>query len=256
MPKFFVVSDVHGFFDELQEALINAGFDPNNEEHWLIGCGDYFDRGKKPYETMKFLQKLPRKVLVRGNHEDLLVDCCVRRSAKSHDVHNGTAATIKELGKNDDEKQTFGDCCNLTLDRTDKFMCSLVDYFETKNYIFVHSFVPLTCKDNYPAYYIEDRKFEKNDDWRNASADDWYTARWGNPYLLADDGLLPEKTLVFGHFHTSYPRAYFEGGYEWGEEACFDPYYGKGYIAIDGCTAYTGKVNVLVLEDDFLEERK
>ena len=30
---------------------------------------------------------------------------------------------------------------------------------------------------------------------------------------------------------------------------------GIGIIAIDGCTAYTGKVNVLVIEDDPLEEK-
>jgi hypothetical protein len=42
---------------------------------------------------------------------------------------------------------------------------------------------------------------------------------------------------------------------EFGEGADFSPYYyDDKLIAIDACTAYSGKVNVLVLEDDFLEE--
>ena len=36
MPKFFVFSDVHGFYDEFVKALDEAGYDKNNPEHWLI----------------------------------------------------------------------------------------------------------------------------------------------------------------------------------------------------------------------------
>lgn len=45
MAKLFCISDVHGFYNEMREALDNAGFDPNNEEHWLISLGDIWDRG-------------------------------------------------------------------------------------------------------------------------------------------------------------------------------------------------------------------
>ena len=38
--RYFVVTDVHGFYDEMIEALDIAGFDPNNENHWLISLGD------------------------------------------------------------------------------------------------------------------------------------------------------------------------------------------------------------------------
>jgi hypothetical protein len=42
---------------------------------------------------------------------------------------------------------------------------------------------------------------------------------------------------------------------EFEEDAIWDPYYANGIIAIDGCTAHTGKVNVLVLEDEFIDEK-
>ena len=47
-------------------------------------------------------------------------------------------------------------------------------------------------------------------------------------------------------------RSYFDDLPEWGEGADFSPYYGDRYIGIDACCAYSGKINVLVLEDNFL----
>ena len=45
--KYFVSSDIHGFFDEWQNALTDKGFDLNNPEHKIILCGDLFDRGSQ-----------------------------------------------------------------------------------------------------------------------------------------------------------------------------------------------------------------
>lgn len=55
MPKLFCVSDIHGFYDEFKSALDTAGFDKDNPEHWLISCGDHFDRGSKPKEVLRFV---------------------------------------------------------------------------------------------------------------------------------------------------------------------------------------------------------
>lgn len=58
------------------------------------------------------------------------------------------------------------------------------------------------------------------------------------------------KTIVCGHWHTSYGHSKYEHkGTEFGEDADFSPYYGPGFIAIDACTAFSGKVNCLVIED-------
>ena len=45
--KYYVVSDVHGFYTELQEALKEKGFFEDTVEHKLISCGDLFDRGRE-----------------------------------------------------------------------------------------------------------------------------------------------------------------------------------------------------------------
>ena len=139
-----------------------------------------------------------------------------------------------------------------TMARTHVFLDSMVDYFETKHHIFVHSWVPLICNDTFPAYYTKYRKFEKMDNWREANKHQWEAARWGNPFDLAERGLLPDKTLVMGHWHCSTGWAKLEGRSEFGDDANFDPFYGDGFIAIDSCVAHTGKLNCIVIEDEFL----
>ena len=235
MPKLFCVSDIHSFYDKFLEALLAAGFDRDNEDHWLICCGDYFDRGDKPAEVMEYLSGLPRKVLVRGNHEDLLEVCCARRFSYFHDIANGTVDTIATLGA----KEDFKACCDSCIARVQPFLESLVDFFETRNYVFVHGWIP-----------------HRNPDWRHAPLEDWRKARWENGMLRASSPKTVEngKTIVCGHYHTSWGHRYLEHSCEDEfEHGDFSPYYAKGIIAIDACTAYSGQVNVVVLEDEFLK---
>lgn len=252
MPKFFVVSDIHSYYDEMIKALDDAGFDENDEEHWLIGCGDYFDRGSKPLETMKYLHNLPRKILIRGNHEDLLEELCDRCWYYEHDISNGTVGTVTKLGRLD-KYNDFDEACIGTKNRVKPFLGQMVNYFETKNYIFVHSWIPLISNDDRIYYYIRDRKFEFNPNWRETTDEEWAQARWGNPFMFAEQRLLPDKTIIFGHWHCSTGWAKNENLSEFGNDAKFEPFFGDGFIAIDACTAHSDKVNILVIEDEFLE---
>lgn len=251
--KLFVVSDIHGFFDEFKKALDESRFDPNNPEHMLITCGDNWDRGHQPKEIMDYLMGLDRCILVKGNHEDLFEEFCERRYPLGYDWSNGTANTILDLAP---ESKNWEGACLIAMDKMKPLLDQMVNYYETKNYIFVHSFVPLNVLDDMPKHYTRGRVYAKMENWREAHNSDWETARWGNPFQLALNGFLPDKCLVFGHWHTSWPRHHYtwsdEAEPEWGEDADFSPYYGNGYIGIDACTAYSGKVNVLVLEDDLL----
>lgn len=247
--KFFCVSDIHGYFDEFKAALDAAGFAPDNESHWLVGCGDYFDRGRQPMEVMDYLKMLPRKILIRGNHEDLLEQCYSRRMAFSHDIHNGTAMTILDVGS-DSITEEFGDCCVRAGKRLQPFLDGMVNYFETKNYIFVHAWVPVKA-------YIcgpEKMHYSPLSNWREASGKDWDKSRWLNPFEMARRGLQTDKTIVCGHWHCSAGWAKKDGLSEFGPDACFDPFFGDGFVAIDACTAHSHKVNILVLEDEFQGE--
>jgi len=250
--KLFCVSDVHSFYDELIKALDDAGFDKNNPEHALIVCGDCFDRGPQSAEVLSFLRGLERKVLIKGNHEQLLLDCCERGYWYPHDMSNGTYKTICDLG-GADEGFSFDECCTRTLARVGTFIDGMVNYFETENYIFVHGWLPVDCGDGLPAYYRKNRHFVKMDNFRDATQKQWDDAMWlCGPDMALDGYNNTGKTVVFGHWHTSYLWSIKDGRSEFGDDAKFDIFYGDGFISLDACTAHSGKVNVLVIEDNFL----
>lgn len=252
--KYFVASDIHSFFTPFYNELMRAGFDENNENHKLIICGDCFDRGDESHSVFRYLMHLSLKnkvILIRGNHEDLLEELLDSMNPGMHDYSNGTVKTINELG-GAGEGYCFEDCCIRTRKRLKTFLSRFVNYYETMNYIFVHSFVPLNRLDDMPRYYTRGRIYEKNPNWRDAPFYEWTSARWDNPFKLANNGFLPDKTLVFGHWHTSWPRAHYDEQTEFESDSNFDIYFGEGYIGIDGCCAHSGKINILVLEDDEL----
>lgn len=256
MPKFFVCSDIHSFYTPLKKTLDEKGFDPNNKNHWLIVCGDCFDRGVESEEVLHFLMSLERKILVKGNHDILLEECCMREFPCYHDNSNGTRKTIQDLGEAGCGRP-FDECCQITWNKLARYRELLVNYFETKNYIFVHSWIPYSFEEKpHPAdKWIPLTTKVWNPDWRNANNVEWEEAMWGNPFDIAAQGLNQTgKTIVFGHWHSSIGWAKSEGRSEFGDDAKFDPYYGDDFISIDACTAHSKKCNVIVLEDEFLEE--
>lgn len=239
MKRLVVCSDVHGFYDELMEALNKVNFNP--ETDLFISLGDAMDRGPQPREVIEFFNRLPNKVLVAGNHEILMEDAIRRKCFLSHDFHNGTAKTAYDFCKKENaglmsHAQILGEL------RDDpeyqKYKSLLVNYFETEGYIFCHSWVV------------------GGENWRQASQNKWNKVMWLNPLDLAMKGLNKTgKTIIAGHWHCSTGWAMEAGIPEFGYGSCFEPYYYKDeLIMIDACTAYTHKVNILVLEDEFLEE--
>ena len=256
MVKLFATSDIHSHFNIFINELKAKGFDEYNPDHWLVVCGDCFDRGGESEDLLHYLMTLERKIIVKGNHDILLEECCARGFPYSHDYSNGTVKTINDIG-GAGEGRSFDECCIRTWNKLARYRELLVNYFETQNYIFVHSWIP-TCKKEiqHPAdKWIPLTTNEYMEDWRNANDVEWEDAMWGNPFKMADQDLnKTRKTIVFGHFHTSYAHSRREGTSEFSEDANFDIYYGEDYIGIDACTAYTGKVNVLVLEDEFINE--
>ncbi len=251
VPKFYILSDVHGFYKEMREALDRAGFDPNDDNSWLISLGDEMDRGPEPEGVINYIMNLPRAIWVKGNHQTLMEDLITRGYPRSHDWHNGTMQSVLSLAPN---AKIQSDTFAIAYEKTKPFFDKAVNYFELDKYILVHSFVPLVNEDGLPTYYTRNKNFSFNPDWRNASDEEWRDAMWGNPFDLAMKGLNQTgKILIFGHFHCSYPRSILNGESEFGDDADFSIYYGNGYIGIDACTAYSDRVNCLVIEDNFKE---
>lgn len=252
MPKFFVVSDIHSFYTLFKEALDKAGFDETNEDHWLISCGDAFDRGEESERVLNYLMSLKRKVLVKGNHDILLKDCCNRGFAYTNDHYNGTINTIFQLGKID----SIGDFtlgCQRTMEKLTDYYKTLVNYFETEKYIFVHSWIPVKLEYTDKMPYISKKSYMK--DWRNGNDVEWEESMWYNPFMMWQGGLnKTSKTIVFGHWHCSAGHSLESKGAfsEFNEDAVWEPFVKDDIISIDACTAHSNKVNVVVLEDNFI----
>ena len=45
MKKYFIMTDIHSFYSIMLNTLNTNGFNVNDNEHYLIVCGDLFDRG-------------------------------------------------------------------------------------------------------------------------------------------------------------------------------------------------------------------
>lgn len=256
MKRYFVVSDVHGFYTLMREALDKAGFDLNNSDHILISNGDLLDRGNQPLECLRFVNSIPddRKILVRGNHEDLFEECCLRGEMLRHDYHNGTAETIMDLCEGN--CHTISEVFDTAMSNPEwvKYKNSLVDYAEIGKYIFAHGWIPTKIAvstdpkwEKIPEIYRPTTTV-KDPKWRTGN---WKSARWSNPFAMWESGFgIGGKTIVCGHWHTSTGHSkYHKVGSEFGEDACFDIFEDKGIIAIDACTAYSKKVNVFVFEN-------
>lgn len=204
------------------------------------------------------MENLDNTILIRGNHEDLLEellqDLDAYRSIKvlehSHHWSNGTVDTVMQLTDRtpetllSDTKALREAMQETTLMR--EILPRMKDYYETEHYIFVHGWIPtelLLFGTSKIKIYAEK--------WRTAPKDYWRQARWENGMKDAFEGLtVPGKTVVCGHFHTSFGHTWIENkGTEFGPDADFSPYLSKGIIAIDACTAFSKKVNCIVLED-------
>lgn len=258
--KYFIVADVHSYYDILQRVLSEKGFDKDNPDHTLVVLGDLLDRGPQPLECLNFVNSLSRKILIRGNHEDLLENCLMIDECKAHDYKNGTASTILDLsgvfwGTSDiySSEQLFQRA------RENKawqqYRDSLVDYAEVGDNIFVHGWIPCSSSDE-NMYHARKVKFTFDENWRQGN---WNKARWINGMDAWQQGIrVEDKTIYCGHWHTSWGHHFIEGtSVEWPNKrstninhrvADFSPFIKEGIVALDACTVISHEINCFILE--------
>ncbi len=69
----YVSSDWHGVpLQNIQKLLAKANF---SDDDYLFVLGDVIDRGKHGITLLKWLMLQPNMLLLRGNHEDMLLSC-------------------------------------------------------------------------------------------------------------------------------------------------------------------------------------
>lgn len=268
--RYYVTADPHSYFRAMKAALTEKGFFKDREPHKLIICGDLFDRGEEAAELQKFILDLMDRdqvILIRGNHEDLaldLLDYWNRRSyLEPHHHTNGTIDTVIQLINSEEpteseeppkfeERDLYTrneDVCRAFMKTPfiTKIIPAMVDYYETDHYIFTHGWIPCTAV----SIASNEKEYIPVADWHSADETAWKNARWINGMEAAHHGILERgKTIVCGHWHTSFGHSRYESdGGEFDNNPNFSPYCADGIIALDACTAISGKVNCIVIED-------
>ena len=261
--KYFVFSDIHGCLNPLIDSLKKSSYDENNKNHHLLFLGDAFDKPGKWRNDFGVYQFLKEKVesgkltWILGNHEIYLLN-----TIQDMDLGSFTKETIINIAKGLEPYKEFSsdeDYLNvLKHHKIGEFIeNNTIDFFETKNYVFTHAFIPFNKKNN---------TIDPN--WRNADRTKWNGARNNNGMKMVMNGLcIPNKTLVCGHIGTyygnitlKYPNIIRDSeefnkiGNKMKSNAKKEPdnfkiFYGDGVIGIDGRSFDTGIVNIFVVED-------
>lgn len=259
--RYVFISDVHGCFDKMIEALNSVNFD--KEKDTLVNLGDPFDRGPSSKEVLEYLMSCPHRILVRGNHDARLQQLvCGSDTFAGYDFSNGVMATLKSFVPVDGFYGGDSLINLLNVAPEYKATCDLLwDYFhecvwcaEWKDLIAVHAWCPIVEK-QFPI----GRKYKLMEDWRHATNYDWYESSWTNSQNCAILKQYPDKPLIIGHWHA------WRLGLAFGEDRyknasilepdldCRSFVSADGrLVAIDGCSNYSrgGCVNAFVKEMD------
>lgn len=241
--RYFITSDIHSYYSILKKELEKQGFDKDRDT--LITLGDNFDRGDESLEMYEFLSKLPNVILVRGNHEDLLVDMVESGYLKSYDFSNGTVKTVWDVcgyypGK-DELSWSIDPIEKIKNTEFYKWITSdiWVDKVEFNNLILTHATIPIKGR------FLT---FEE--------------ARWADPTI--PENRIKDRILVCGHWFAWLARKKYDEYIDEEDEEAFllglklpktkmklfyEPYIDKDLIMIDACTPKSKKCNILIYDD-------
>ena len=182
MNKIFAIGDIHGCLEKLQALITNIGADPQNDT--LIFIGDYIDRGNSSREVVDYVIRLKREykkiVCLLGNHELMLIHYLKGVDEDMYLV-NGGIATLHSYGISRTEEPEKR---KAKISREHwQFFESLLPYYETGDYIFVHAGMkprlPLHEQTMHELLWVRHEFIETEDDFG--------------------------KMVIFGHTPLSYP---------------------------------------------------
>ena len=234
--RYFVVSDIHGHYDELIRELKSNGYDEDNKNHHLIVVGDMCDRGEQPVEVLEFIFSLHKKekaTVVLGNHDTFLLEFFEKNFSRAYFNirYNGFDKTLSGL---------YGDKVTMDTELSEIYtyvlfkyhhiydwLKTLPYYYELDKYIFVHGGVNGDI-----------------DDWKDTTIRDMI---WSKEY---EQTPIKDRIVVAGHQRVAmirektkdYDKLYDE------HPELFDIMYLDGKILIDGFVEVSKNINVLVLE--------
>lgn len=232
--KYFVFSDCHGDYTALINGLGEAGYNPNDPNHTLLGLGDYFGRAQINESDSRFIFNYFRSpihanapILLKGNHELILENMIMRKYPTYTDIYNGEHNTIASIAQVEFEKTLYDPSIFLldSIKEFDNWLRSLPYYLETDNYYFTHAWLP--------------------DNYNTATEEEWHEWIWANTYNEAEyfrtKSFRFPKTCFLGHWRAADFNPTHEDGNYYDETV--------NIHFMDCCTVLSNKVDVVVVED-------
>ena len=138
MKKIFVIGDIHGCLEKLRELMNKISIDNQNDT--LVFIGDYIDRGEFGPEVVDYVIRLQNEykkvVCLMGNHEQMLLRYLEGVDEDMY-LENGGRMTLNSYGiflSDDIEERKRKIPAKHRI-----FFESLLPYYETEDYIFVHA---------------------------------------------------------------------------------------------------------------------
>lgn len=274
----YFISDVHGHFKEMTEALRNAGFDEENPNDLLVCLGDIFDRGNKNIEVYQYLKRLSdegKAIVTTGNHHKFLIEFLEGSINAFNYLHNGLDTTIADFwnrtrpfeswclleGNCEINQDNYARWCEICRNDINEeypellpWLKSLPRYFESEHYIGVHGAIDTEVQD---WHFPHCAKY---------SLTDWDALEFDDGSFFNKSICNTDKTIVIGHFGTYHLRDMYnlnrvyttpvvsveEADRRQLEKFSVLKRPDGRVIAIDGTTIVSGKVNVLVIKNERL----
>jgi serine/threonine protein phosphatase 1 len=209
MDQLFVIGDIHGEYDRLQQLLTR--WNPDSQK--LIFLGDYLDRGKRSCEVIQLVSKLHNEYgaeAIGGNHEDAFLQWLddpedywfskwiEDESIVSEEEEVGMSESVSYYSNGGDKTinsfyerpsafsylpSYHADYIKTNFEKEISFLRTLPHYFEWNDFVCVHAGVNLAYSD-----------------WKKTSIKDFRWIRKAFHYMRNESG----KFFIFGHELTRY----------------------------------------------------
>src|SRR5438046_1615055 len=98
----YVIGDIHGRAQLVEQLMRDVPWDVKSDK--IIFLGDLIDRGKDSPAVIDLIMELstanPNVIVLRGNHEQMLLDCLEYGELNWLIPENGGQSTLKAYGIN------------------------------------------------------------------------------------------------------------------------------------------------------------
>lgn len=183
----YVTADIHGDVERFQSIMKQIELKPSDI---LYVLGDVIDRKEHGFRILRQLIKMPNAQIVRGNHEQMMLDALgttgeldtIDEGAKKRWILNGGDITLNYL------KHIRKSVRQEVLQYLAELPTSFEIVVNGKRYVLVHAAPPQLFDENHPQYGL----YNNADEFSV-----WYRMRYY-------DWIPDDYTLIFGHTPTSW----------------------------------------------------